>query len=159
MKKIFSLTLLLSFLLSACAAVNLPPVQGATMGAQETFTGLRSVYQGQPGTFLMQFNQMYLAAWPKGSVYGFTVVCNGQCPDFNSLKLKTESLAEMVKSLEAYGWKYVTPAALPTAVKTALETTRVESALAAVSKLGAPLLMVPILPNSIQMPTREVIQQ
>jgi hypothetical protein len=159
---LFSMGLILSTLLAACAAAPAavaPAAQGAAMGAQETFNGLRSVYQGQPGTFVMQLNQMYLAAWPKGSAYGFTLVCNGQCPEFNSLKLQTDSLAEMVKSLEAYGWKYVTPAALPQAVKTTLEMTRVEAALSALSKFGAPLMIVPVMPSSFEMPKPDVVQQ
>jgi hypothetical protein len=160
--KIFTLALLLSLILSACAAADPAVVdvsRGAQIGAQMTLDGMRSVYQGQPGSVVMQMRDMYLLAWPKGVNYGFTVVCTGQCPDFNSLKINTVSLGEMIKSLESYGWKYISPAALPQTIKATLEMTRAEAALSAISKFGAPLLMVPVVPSSIEPPKPDVVIQ
>jgi hypothetical protein len=146
---IFSIALILSVLLSACAAAPavVEPIiarSGATLGASETVRGLRAVYNTAPGTFIMQLRDMYVFAWPKGSNYAFTVLCTGTCPDFNSLRINTLNLASMTKSLQDYGWRMIEPAALPAAITKALTAYSLEAVMASVQCLTN-VILVPII--------------
>ena len=47
-------------------------VSGAISGIsfQSTLSGMRQVVQGQPGTFVMMKNDLFMLAWPAGETPG-----------------------------------------------------------------------------------------
>lgn len=143
MNRIFSIALLLSILLSSgCAASVSAPVvpevavQAGTLplGAQATVTGIRAVLAEMPGTFIMQSENMFLLAWPKGSSYAYVFLGKGTL-DLNGLKSNTINVTNMVKYLEGGGWKYVPVSALPAKVLQVLGSYTVEMVVAGASTL------------------------
>ena len=142
MNRIFSIALLLSILLSSgCAAAVSAPVAPEVvqtgvlpLGTQATVTGIRAVLAEMPGTFIMQSENMFLLAWPKGSSYAYVFLGKGTL-DLNGLKANTINVSNMVKYLEGGGWKYVPVSALPAKVFQVLGSYTVEMVVAGASSL------------------------
>ncbi len=120
------LTVLLALSLAGCAA--LPDVMqaapavvsdaasmGAAVGAMETARGIGMVLQEGSGAFIMAHGQDFLLAWPKGNAWEFVLV-NAKGLPINGIKLDVYSFSDLVKQLEALGWEYTAPAALPAAL-------------------------------------------
>lgn len=115
------------------------------LGAGETFAGLQAAMRCAPGTFIMEKGNLLLMAWPKGGEYAFAIIGkNGAtASELNALKVNTESLSMMVKSLEQGGWKNILPAAVPAAVSQALGMLTVEMAMTAMRSLPT-IFVVPV---------------
>lgn len=126
---VFQLALVVSMLiaLSACAAVQ----TGASLGAGEVISGMRTVIAEGSGTFILRFNDLYLLAWPKGSNYAFAVLGGDTGSALDALRVDTLYLSHMVRALESEGWQRVLPGSLPPGVLTALQMYSVEAAISA----------------------------
>jgi hypothetical protein len=163
-KYIWTIALILSLFLSSIAcvggAISAGSSSGAQLGAAETINGLKAVVAANPGTFIMQSKDLLLMAWPQGSNYAFTIIDqSGRAQNsLNGLKLNTVNFAELIKSLEAGGWKYILPAALPEKVLTALGTYSIEAAMTAVKTMPT-IWIVPVIILTPPIPQQEVIQQ
>lgn len=155
MNKLLSMALLLSLLLSGCAAAQVG--SGAALGAGETIDGMRSVLSGTPGTFVMQGRDAFLLAWPRGSNYAFTVIGNGSLPAFNSTRANPLALTRLVHDLEGAGWKLTTPAALPAFMAEALQAYTIEAVMAGTQTLPTILVIPVIFDFNPPTPVQEVL--
>lgn len=155
MYKLFTIALLLSLLLSACAAVHSGTGMTA-IGASETISGMRRALGGAPGTFVMQGKDAFLLAWPRGSSYAFTVIGNGSLPAFNSTRANPLALTRLVQDLEADGWKITTPAAIPAYVADALKAYTIEAVMAGSQTLPTILVIPVIIDFAPPVPPQEV---
>jgi hypothetical protein len=164
-KSPFPFFILILTLISACfgAAIfsgGLPfssqASSAAVLGAGETIDGLKSVVAGAPGTFLMQAEGMFLAAWPRNGAYALTVInsTGKPCVDFNAARVNTLDLSGAVNLLQKEGWKVVGPSALPRAVWMALSGYTVELVMAGAQSLPMvfilPVVIVPTPVGVIQ---------
>ena len=122
--------MIVSLLLTSCAALpdvmQAAPVvvaeaasSGAAVGALETLRGMSSVLVEGSGAFIMQSGDNFLLAWPSGSAWEF-VFLNASGAPMNGIKLNVFSFSDLVKQLEALGWQYVAPSALPAALTNVL---------------------------------------
>ncbi|KPL70093.1 hypothetical protein ADN00_18795 [Ornatilinea apprima] len=138
---ILSISLVLSLFIGACGAISSAAPAG-TLGAAETIEGMRMVVANEAGTFLMQKGEVFLMAWPRGTNYAMTVLSQSGASDaLNGMRVNAVSLTETVKALEADGWKYITPAALPKAITEALAAYSVEMAVTALKGLPTVFIM------------------
>lgn len=144
MYKIFAVSLVLSALLSACAAVQVAPEvmqvapqvapEAVALGTGTTIQGIRATLAQQPGTFIMQQNELFLLAWPKGQTYAYLMVGKGNI-DLNSIKANTFDFSKMIRFLEGGGWKYVPASALPAKVVKVLGSYSIEQVVAGAASM------------------------
>ena len=147
MYKIFAVSLVLSALLSACAAVQVapevmqvaPPVvqvapEAVALGTGATIQGVRAALAQQPGTFIMQNKDLFLLAWPKGSNYAYLVVGKGSF-DVNAWARDTFNFQGAIRTLENGGWKYVPASALPAKIVNVLGSYSIEQVVAGAASM------------------------
>lgn len=148
MYKLYAIGLLISILLSACAAVQVSTDPGQTgvvaLGAQQTMSGIRAALAEQPGTFIMRQGDLFLLAWPKGTNYAYLFIGKGTI-DLTGMKANTFDFTRMVKFLENGGWKYVPASALPGKVVQVLSAYTVEMVIAGASSLTTVFVLPVIL--------------
>jgi hypothetical protein len=120
MKKLFGFVMVIVLVvLAAFAAVK--PVD-----FYATLNGMRSVVEGQPGTFAYAKDNLIVMSWPKGSQWAFVTVtrdgsvfndlkslCNGQKCDWRTF-------TDFVRWLETMGFQQMLPEALPVGMVTTL---------------------------------------
>lgn len=159
---IWTIALVLSLFLSsiACVGAAMTSGGGTALGAADTINGLKSVAAGNPGTFIMQSKDLILMAWPSGANYAFAIIDQtGKAhSSLAGLKLNTLNFTEMVKSLEAGGWKYILPAALPEKILIAVGTYSLEAAMTAVNAMPT-VWVVPVIMLTPVYQQQEAIQQ
>lgn len=124
LSKLFSIALILSLILSGCAAVSTG--SGAAMnpqvvllGAGETVQGLQRVMNGIPGTFVMidATESVLMFAWPKGENYAFCLLGrDGSLLTANATRAYTVQLALGMKSMIANGWRVIDRDQIPSFV-------------------------------------------
>ena len=152
---ILSISLIISLFIGACGAIQTASTTG-TLGAAETFEGMKMVYQQASGTILMQKGELYLMAWPRGADYALTILSqNKNAPEaLNATRSGVISFSEYIKTLEAGGWKYAAPSALPATIAKALTAYSVEAAVTALNGLPTVFVMpvMIVTPPYIQEP-------
>jgi hypothetical protein len=134
------LIMALALALCSCAALQSP------IGAAATFNGLKNVAAGNPGTFIMQANNMVMLAWPRGGEYAFAMFCDGACPamKLTATMIGTLNFSETVKYLENVGWRYIQPSDLPAWIASALAASTVEAMTSAIKTLPS-IFIVPVI--------------
>lgn len=139
---ILSISLIISLFIGACGAIQTASTTG-TLGAAETFEGMKMVYQQASGTILMQKGELFLMAWPRGADYALTILSQSKnAPEaLNATRSGVISFSEYVKTLEAGGWKYVAPSVLPATITKALTAYSVEMAITALNGLPTVFIM------------------
>lgn len=90
------------------------------LGLLDTCKYLVQVFQASPGTFIMESpTGQFLFSWTMGSNWGFLAVDANGVPvnDITNLAgsnmANTFTFTDLVKTLEANGWTYVFPSAIP----------------------------------------------
>lgn len=104
-------------------------VSGAISGIsfQSTLSGMRSVVRGDPGTFILLKNELYLLAWPAGDgAWAFANLTKAGNPIrdlslyVNGTKVDTVTMSTFVAQLERDGWQPISSEALPASITGAL---------------------------------------
>jgi len=106
-------------------------VSGAISGIsfQSTLSGMRQVVQGQPGTFVMMKNDLFMLAWPAGE-NAWAFACLNKMGDpikniaqyVNGTKVDTLTMANFLADLETDGWQAVSSKVLPAGISGALSS-------------------------------------
>jgi hypothetical protein len=168
MNSVFSLALILSILLSGCAAAQIDSAvspQLQPVGFYTTLVGIRSAVACAPGTFLMENKDVVMAAWPFGGNYAFASFSKTGKPIVdlmaemggNGQRTDVFTMSSLTRYLEDNGWRYITPDRLPLPLLATLKS------YAAVSLENAPqtfttILVVPLSENQINAPSNGVAQ-
>lgn len=153
MKKIGLIVMLLVLALSCLGAgMRSGAPMNSALGAAETLKGLKMVVNGASGTFVMAHGDQYLLAWPYKGQYAIAMIGEGSV---RGLRQGPMPLSELVKALEAAGWKFTSPAGLPTAVVSALGAYSLEMAIVGMQSLPS----VFILPVGMLTPVSATVQQ
>jgi hypothetical protein len=162
------LNLVLIFVLTACAAGQIQAPSAAQsivapLSLYGTLTGLRSVVQSAPGTFVMENDQLIMLAWPAGANYAFAIFSKTGRPVCDLFDLLTRmgyagnktdvfTMSGLVKWAEASGWKYILPAALPKTILAALQSYTISAVSAGAQSLPE-ILLFPIVPAAFPVHT------
>ncbi len=155
MNFVFTFALLCSLLLSACSAVQVAQsgasqlVEVQTVGLGETLAGIQAAVQGQPGTFIMESDRLVLVAWARSNSWCFASFSKQGKPvidllsemGWNAQAVDTFSFSDFVKSLEASGWKTITPDKLPPALLATLQSFTVTAVETAANSLPTVLIL------------------
>ncbi len=95
----------------------------------QTLSGMRSVVQGQPGTFVMAKDSLFMLAWPMGeNAWGFACLTKAGNPVrdlatyVNGTKVDTLTMANFMADLEVDGWQSVSAKVLPAGITSALSS-------------------------------------
>jgi len=114
-------------------AAFIPDGDVIAVGVGEVLSSLQRVSTGEPGTFIMQSpTGDYLFGWARavGGQWGFVGVNSTGGPkpisELVGNAANTRTVAEMLKSLERAGWKYVAPddPSIPLWITTLLQNAR-----------------------------------
>jgi hypothetical protein len=166
-KRLLSITLALviTFALVGCMPTVVDTTSGTALaiGTAETISGLKAVVSGQPGTLVYQLETTIMMAWPSGSNYAFAVMTtNGQpitgMTMINGQAVSTYKLCDLIKTMEANGWKAIDPKLIPTVLVQALTAYTVEAVVAGMQTLPTIIVLPSIWLEPLPVePTEEVL--
>lgn len=121
MKKMLSVVVAIGVVLGIISGA----IQGISF--QSTLQGMRSVVQGQPGTFVMAKDNLFMLAWPAGeNSWAFACITKAGNPIkdlatyVNGTKVDTLTMANFLASLETDGWQMTSEKVLPAGITSAL---------------------------------------
>ena len=126
-KKLVFLMIFLSIVAMGATAIIQP------VNVYDTLRGMRSAAYGAPGTFIMEKDTLVTFFWTCKNNTGWcfaSLTKSGQVVRdlltyINGTRCDTCTASTLVSGLEADGWKYMAPGALPAAVLTGLKSTSV----------------------------------
>jgi hypothetical protein len=127
---------------------------------QSTLSGMRQVVQGQPGTFVMMKNDLFMLAWPAGE-NAWAFACLNKFGDpikniasyVNGTRVDTLTMANFLADLETDGWQSVSAKTLPAGISGALGSYMTYLMSIVVRSLPSPLLVPVIIMPDMQVPT------
>jgi len=127
---------------------------------QSTLQGMRSVVHGNPGTFVMAKNDLFMLAWPvKDGFWAFACLTKAGDPIrdlatyVNGTKVDTLTMANFLADLETDGWQSVSAKTLPAGISGALGSYMTYLMSIGVRSLPSPLLVPVIIMPDMQVPT------
>ena len=149
------LAVLMALSLAGCGA--LPVVEAGpavSLGAAETIRGMQSVLQEGAGTSRLQTGEQVLLASPPGGGYALTFL-NGHGAEVNGLYQGVFSFSDLLGRLEADGWKYVGPGAVPATVSKVIMGYTIEAVMTGLSCLPSVFVLPVILLTPMPAPVFE----
>jgi hypothetical protein len=127
---------------------------------QSTLSGMRSVVQGAPGTFVMEKDALYMLAWPvKDGFWAFACLTKAGDPIkdiatyVNGTKVDTLTMANFLASLEQDGWQSVSAKVLPAGITSALGSYMTFLMSVGARSMPSPLMVPVIILPDMQQPT------
>lgn len=90
------------------------------MGAGATVRGMRQVIQEAPGTAIYTDGRAYMLLWQQGVDYAWTVVNGAGQADKISIRLDVTTASNLIRDLEANGFRRIGVESLPVNLVSAL---------------------------------------